>query len=181
MSRLTVTEKEHWKSRIERRIDKAIDAIEAKDPSLKPTIEEKAEELAHESLGTAEYQRKIEAIKKRQESMEAELSNLQDAIYQRAFGDTTKQRNSYLSSIDFKKLHRKQRERFEEELLSQSDHGQAILKLRREKESLLDTVWLATSSKQIADLWNRVSIVVQDELTPLQEAIVTQRSEPDND
>ena len=34
MSGLTVTEKEHWKDRINRRIDKKIEVISAEDPNL---------------------------------------------------------------------------------------------------------------------------------------------------
>jgi hypothetical protein len=37
-------------------------------------------------------------------------------------------------------------------ILSQSPLGQRILKLRAEQESLLDTVWLSTSTVQIRQL-----------------------------
>lgn len=44
-----------------------------------------------------------------------------------------------------------------------------MLALRKEKEELLDTVWLATSGKQIKDLWQKVSDLLQQEPTPLQQ------------
>jgi hypothetical protein len=62
----------------------------------------------------------------------------------------------------------------EEELLAETPLGQQILKLRAEKEALLDTVWLATSSSQIRDLWSRVSVVLGEEETPLQRQILSQ-------
>ncbi len=44
MSRLTVTEKEHWKERIERRISKAISDLEAEAPTLMPSIRDAADQ-----------------------------------------------------------------------------------------------------------------------------------------
>ena len=57
----------------------------------------------------------------------------------------------------------------EEELLAETEPGLRILKLRQEKENLLDTVWLATSSKQIKELWSKVAEILGDEQTPLQQ------------
>ena len=51
MSHLTVTEKEHWKERISRRIDKAIEAVYAEQPSLRSRIAEAAQSEALKSLG----------------------------------------------------------------------------------------------------------------------------------
>ena len=45
----------------------------------------------------------------------------------------------------------------EEELLARDPQGKRILNLRQEKDELLDTVWLATSSKQIKELWQSVA------------------------
>ena len=56
----------------------------------------------------------------------------------------------------------------EDELLAESELGQQVLKLRSEKESLLDTVWLAASAKQIKDLWSKVAELLGDEQTQLQ-------------
>jgi hypothetical protein len=41
----------------------------------------------------------------------------------------------------------------EEQLMEKDELGRRILAYRREKEELLDTVWLATSGKQIRQLW----------------------------
>ena len=40
--------------------------------------------------------------------------------------------------------------------------------MRQEKESLLDTVWLACSAKQIKDLWNEVDDLLGGSQTKLQ-------------
>ena len=60
----------------------------------------------------------------------------------------------------------------EEELLAESERGRKILELRREKEDLLDTVWLACSIKQVKDLWQRVAEVLNDQPTPLQRDVL---------
>jgi len=44
----------------------------------------------------------------------------------------------------------------ESEILAESELGRRVLSLRAEKENLLDTVWLATSSTQIKQLWEQV-------------------------
>ena len=57
---------------------------------------------------------------------------------------------------------------YEDELLGQSPIGQRILQLRNEKENLLDTVWLATSPRQIKQLWSKVADLLGDQQTQLE-------------
>lgn len=56
----------------------------------------------------------------------------------------------------------------EDELLAQTDLGRQILKLRAERESLLDAIWLATSPRQVKDLWSKVAELLGDEPTQLE-------------
>jgi hypothetical protein len=56
----------------------------------------------------------------------------------------------------------------EDELLAQDDLGRKILRLRQEKDNLLDTVWLASSPQQLKDLWQKVSDLLGEDQTPLQ-------------
>ena len=58
MAIITVTEKEHWKGRIARRIDKKIESLCAEDANLMDRIQRQAENRALESLGLAELDRK---------------------------------------------------------------------------------------------------------------------------
>ena len=53
-------------------------------------------------------------------------------------------------------------------VLAESDRGLQILALRTEKENLLDTVWLATSGKQIKELWETVNSLLGNSQTNLQ-------------
>jgi hypothetical protein len=45
----------------------------------------------------------------------------------------------------------------EEEVLAADKLGREVLKLRIDRERLLDVVWLATSSVQVRALWSKVS------------------------
>ena len=56
----------------------------------------------------------------------------------------------------------------EDELLAETDLGRQILKLRHERESLLDAIWLDTSPKQVKDLWSKVADLLGDEPTQLE-------------
>jgi hypothetical protein len=56
----------------------------------------------------------------------------------------------------------------EAELLAEAEGGREVLRLRREKENLLDTVWLATSPQQVKDLWRKVAELLGEEPTALQ-------------
>jgi hypothetical protein len=53
-------------------------------------------------------------------------------------------------------------------LLEEHPLGRRILRLEREKEELLDTVWLATSPAQIKELWAKFAEVLQWEPPDLQ-------------
>ena len=48
----------------------------------------------------------------------------------------------------------------EPDILLESDLGRRVLSLRQEKDVLLDTVWLATSPKQIKELWEQVNALL---------------------
>src|SRR5713101_1122393 len=101
MPNLTVTEKEHWKERIARRIDKRIEVVCAGDPNLMDRIRDQARQRALQSLGLAAMQAELDAVEK-------------------------------------------------------------------QKENLLDTIWLATSPNQIRQLWQKVIELLGDEQTILQ-------------
>lgn len=175
MSRLTITEKEHWKSRIEKRIDRAIEALQSQNISLMPSINAFAELEAHKSIGTFELHQRIEAIKQQVKDLESEKDGLVAEMYQVALGkQSISNISSYLLPSEFWSLHRQAVARFETKLLMESELGQQIVRMRSERESLLDTVWLATSSLQIRDLWSRVSEVLEDPTTQLQQKILTE-------
>lgn len=178
MSRLTLTEKDHWKSRIENRINKAIEQVQSKDISLMPKIKALAELEAHRFLGTDELHSKIESIRHTRSELEKEQEQLESEMFSIALGKPARANQSYQIKNDFWHMHKTSQTRFEEVLLNHSIIGKEILKLRAEKDALIDTVWLATSNAQIRDLWGRVSTVLGDAATPLQQQILADGGSP---
>lgn len=61
----------------------------------------------------------------------------------------------------------------EDELLAECEVGRRVLKLRQERESLLDVVWLSSSPVQIRELWAKVSELLGDEQTQLHRDALT--------
>jgi hypothetical protein len=57
----------------------------------------------------------------------------------------------------------------EADILAESELGKQVLTLRAEKDNLLDTVWLATSSSQIKELWEQVNAILNITPTALEE------------
>ena len=171
MAGLTVTEKEHWKERISRRIDKRIDAITAEQPNLVDRVQREGRERALQSLGLAELQ----AEEDRLEAEKAKIDKRKDAIQREMLAkvrgvpvEDLKDEYIYRADSEITSAVQRRQKVHEDELYAQDPVGQKILDLRGEKEELLDTVWLASSPKQIKDLWTKVAELLGDEQTRLQ-------------
>ena len=172
MAGLTVTEKTHWIDRIGRRIDKRIEAIYAEEPNLNDRIQRDARQRALESLGLAEQQAELDQIERQKDELDKHETRIQRAMLAHVRGvpvDEVDGYQSYRYDHEVTSAVQLRRAVHEEELLAESERGRKILELRREKEDLLDTVWLACSIKQVKDLWQRVAEVLGDQPTPLQQ------------
>ncbi len=154
---ITIKEKDHWRERIARRIDHAIDELESnEDPSFRQRIDEEAEKKARKSLGLdelhCELRKTEEEIKDRKRHLEYLYKQMLKAIgrscLDKGYGGGYFPHEVTEAVKRRAKVH--QRELMESEPL-----GKRILQLQKEKEELLDTVWLATSPVQIKELWSR--------------------------
>jgi hypothetical protein len=180
---LTVTEKDHWKERISRKIDAAIEAIYAKaDPGLLDRIRSAARDKALESLHLLDLERALDDISRKKKALdikEKETFRKMLAIVRRCDLDEVDLGYSYRpheveNAIGLRAaIH-------ETELLAEHPLGRRILDLRTEKEELLDTVWLATSGKQIKDLWSKVAELLGQESTALQRQALEMDPVPDD-
>lgn len=168
---LTVREKEHWKERIARRIDHAIEEIQASDdPGFRQRIRDQAEEQAWSSLG-------LTALRNEENEIQAELKRLSERrdVIRREMGALInghppgESRNHCRSVFDVRSAVFLRAKVHERQLLKESELGQRILHLLHEKEELLDTVWLATSPSQIKDLWSRCADALDWEPPRLQQ------------
>lgn len=167
---LTVKEKEHWKDRIERRIEKQIEARCSDKPGFMDGIHEAARKRALESLGVARLQSRLDQIQRQEESLDAKQTRTQKEMIAILRGIPVRQvtKDLWRFKEDIESAVSKRQLVHEDELLAETDRGREILNLRTEKENLLDTVWLATSPKQIKDLWEKVDELLGGPQTSLQ-------------
>jgi len=170
---LTVTEKNHWKERIAKRIEQAIEELLAEhDPTFNAKIEQQARARAIESLGVAESYGRLDEIKAAIKTLEAERAQISDRIEHALIPSTEYMRSYYDTSSRIERMISDRQGVYEQELLNESPLGKKVLTLRREQEELLDTVWLATSPVQIKNLWNQVSQLLGQRITDLQTSAV---------
>lgn len=181
---LTVTEREHWKNRIAKRIDKAMEVVYSKeDPGLLTRTKAAAQAEAEESLGIAALKSKREQLAQQIKQLEKEtrlvvrhmVATVRGCLVEEVFIADGWRGTPYevTQAIDQLAAIR------EEELLAENRLGKQILLLRQEKEELLDTVWLATSGRQIKELWSKVIDRLGQQPTSLQaEAMKLPPEEP---
>ena len=80
MPGLTVTEKEHWKDRIGKRIDKKIEAVSAEDPNLLDRVHREARERALASLGLSEMQQELDGVEQQKSALDKRERQIQRAM-----------------------------------------------------------------------------------------------------
>ena len=168
---LTTTEKQHWRDRIGKRIDKKIATITALDPGLFARIESEARTRAIQSLGIAELMAEQEQLERQQKSLESREEVVSRAVLARLRGTPPDTIDSYAvsrSEVEVNNAIKARQAVHDDELLHEHELGLQIVQLRLERENLLDTVFLATSPIQIRSLWEKVSDLLGDELSQLQ-------------
>jgi hypothetical protein len=170
MPNLTVTEKEHWKERIARRIDKRIEILTASEPALWDRIREQARQRALQSLGLAAIQAEADAIGEQKQELERREGQAHRAMLATVRRVPVEAVEDYFhcSHVEVSNAVQRRQTVHEDELLAEDPLGRQILHLRQEKENLLDTIWLATSPQQIKELWKKVIDLLGDEQTALQ-------------
>jgi len=168
---LTVSEKQHWKERIARKISLAVDALlEKNNPNFMKEVAAAALKEAAVRLGIAELIEKgkgvaleIDRLSEAEEGLKREVLA---AIRGVAANSIT---NVYAWDDEVDRALKRTQHTVEQELLAADVLGRQVLKLRIEEEELLDTVWLATSPQQIRSLWQSVAELLAGEVTPLQQ------------
>ena len=155
MANLTVAEKTHWKERIEAKISRHIEGILAADPGLMDRVKREARTRAFASLGLAEFQSELEQIASQKGALDRRQRRARRAMLARVRGveiETVEER--YFGSLDpeVNTAITKRTAVHEDELLAEPELGRQVLRLRAEKDRLLDTVGLACSSAQIKGL-----------------------------
>ena len=158
MSGLTVREKEHWKERIGKRIDRRIEVLMVEDPNLMERVERAARQAAFESLGLATMQAELNSIKEQKKGFDDRANEIERKMLASVRG-TSDVLSVYYSrqNGEIEKAVKCRQAIHEERLLADTELGRRIIRLRQERENLLDTVWLATSGKEVRTLWSKVA------------------------
>jgi hypothetical protein len=171
MPSLTVTETAYWQERLGRKIDRQIEALTASAPGLLARVGQRARQQALQSLGLGELQTELDALVAQKENLQRQEVGVHQAmlaVVRRvpvpavAAGPFGSQHPEVSQTIQQRQASH------EEELLAQEERGREILRLRREKENLPDTLRLALASPQLKELWRKISALLGEELTPLQ-------------
>ena len=168
---LTVREKEHWRDRISHRIDKRIEAIHADEPNLQDRINREATQRALASLGLAEMQAERDDIEQQRQNLEKrdrQIGKQMRAHVRGVSADDIDNFHGYGRDPEVEGAISRRQAVYVDELLAESERGRQILCLREEKENLLDTVWLATSSTQVRELWAKVTELLGAKPTQLE-------------
>ncbi len=172
MTSLTVREKEHWKERITRKIDQAIESLYSLEkPTFLEEIDRDARKRAIESLGLTEAKNRVEELDEQRTRIDREKIDLYRQMHARIAGKSVEEIRAQHYSEPYEvgaavnrraAVHRR-------EILAATEVGRQVIELEREKEELLDTVWLATSGAHIKQLWSKVTDILQQQPTPFQQ------------
>ena len=171
---LTVKEKEHWKKRISMKINRRIDTLLASErPNYLKDVQVLAETKAAESLGLSKHIARKHEIDEtiKQLGIEKESILLDSAalVSEQSRDGLRNKSTWHLESLVNDAMSRAAKVA-QHDLMSKDELGKQILLLQNEQEELLDTVWLATSPKQIRALWEVITSLIEQNPTALQQA-----------
>jgi hypothetical protein len=182
MPTLTVKEKEFWRNRLAKKIEKKIEAVCTRAPHLLERIASQAQQRALDSLSLAALQAELDSFQRQEMALEESRKRVHqemlaairhvpvEEVHEEWFGQP---------NLEIGQAINKRRAIHELELMAHDDVGREILNLRREKEDLLDTIWLATSPAEVKGLWAKAMELLGDEQTPLQREALAIESKND--
>lgn len=161
---ITVAEKEHWKERLAQRIDLRIDSLVSKgEPGFMADVEIKSLKRTKEKLGVAEELSEAQKLERQAEELSQQSRKIREEVYRKLKGLSPEcyvnifQVGSSIQHIleQNAKLERRR-------VLEESELGRKVLELELKRETLVDSVWLATAPKQISDLWDSIESLTDE-------------------
>ena len=167
---LSVTEKQHWKERIDEKIKRRIDSLKSRNAAYFAETESAAKQSATEELGIHSSIETVKSMEQKIEKLEGETKERLSQVIEKITGKRPDSYFARMSTVDSElKPHI---ERCLNELLAADPRGQEVLKLESEREQLLDTIWLATSSRQVRDMWAEVLKLLGEDSSEFQKEVI---------
>jgi hypothetical protein len=174
---LSVTEKQHWRDAIARRIDRRVESLRAAHPALFERLRREAHAEALDSLGLAEAYAELEAVREAEKALARHRTAAQRAMTAALRGVPIEEVPDSAPirygldlplPVEVHEALTRRQAAHEATRLAGDPVGRELARLETEKESLLDTVWLATSPGAIRQLWTKVAALLGEEPTPLE-------------
>ena len=172
MSTLASGVRSELRDRLDRKFRAAIEALEEReDPGFSERLEKQASEEAQTALGIRELVNRDEQIRSEQTRLEEESAELRRRIVSVATNVPLSSLGSkHCSRWDWEHVLDKRAAVERQRLMEASSLGRKILALQKEQEELVDTIFLATSAREVKTLWQRVTELLSSTNTPLQKA-----------
>mgnify|MGYP006323460821 FL=1 len=175
---LSVTEKQEIKSLIEERFDREIERIQTENKAAMDNIKQQAITQTIAALNVTDQMSELQSINAQILELNEEKKKLEERIVVEIGAENHK--NLYyaraMDSLIDSKIESASRP-YEKKLLSEHPLLSKIVTLRQEKDSLLQSVWIATSSLQVKQLFEMVNKLLQS--TPTELETMAQSIPPD--
>ena len=159
---ITVTEKQELRDIINKRMKKKIEALDLKNAAEFGVMRVDARNIALKEMGLDEYMTRYDDICATIKRLDKERDQLTE-VAAAAAGIEEGYRPHHLIE---QRVNTAQEAVFNRML---ADHpvGQKIVALQKEQEHMLETVWVATSSAQVKELFRKVNEVLDESPTDL--------------
>ena len=166
---VTTKERDYWNDRISTKIKEFSDQLVLRfEPQFRERIEKEAMQTVFKSLGLEKQFRSLEANQRKQSEAKREFEKLKtihcqeesdlyidigkkmdlpDECFNFTFQLVNAVKAKIKAIVDLTSL----------ELMNQHPLGQQLLELEAERQAVTDLMWLATSSKQIKELWFKLN------------------------
>lgn len=167
---LTVTEKNEWKRLIENRIDRRIERLWNEAGDLKKDLKDKAHQAVLHEMGLHTLLAELEQLKELSKQAEKRVEAKSAEIHRKVLGETWTElpyrRNDDISRID-STVDSRVKTKFQD-LAATTAVGAEVQKLQKEREQILEAVWITTAPSELRKLWAHLKSIVGDDQTELE-------------
>jgi hypothetical protein len=174
---ISYSEKQAITERIQVRLDAAIKALEAQHIGEVTELTDTIRNQALEQLGLTAAVAELKENRKQQ----AELKERKDEL-ETILSDGVKlpsHMQGYGWGDNFERYLKPYWQNNYDAALLKTEWGARIAKLQRERDNLVDTVLVATSPKQLKDLWARFNILLGIEPTDMERQVLAEPADPE--